>query len=196
MTRGGDPVDLLDLLDRLEEMVSEGRRVPIGGGVVLDRRRLLELVDNLRVAVPTAVREAHDLLDQRVQVLQAAEDEGLAIVARAQSEAAALVSSHAIAKSAEERARALIEEARKRGEDALEHTERQVQDRLDEVRKTAEGQMAEADRYALEILQRLETQLTAFAGSVRDAIETISRSPGVNLKEPAASGDAPSQPQG
>ena len=60
-------MDLLHLIDRLEEQIGEARRLPIGTGSVIDRRRLLDLVDQLRAAVPQQVREAHGVLEKRDQ---------------------------------------------------------------------------------------------------------------------------------
>ena len=50
-------MDILHLIDRLEELVAEARRMPIGQGVVVDRRRILEMVDQMRSSVPWEVRE-------------------------------------------------------------------------------------------------------------------------------------------
>ncbi len=183
MVEGGRAVDLLYLIDRLEEMISEGRRMPLGGGLVLDRRRILDLIDQLRVAVPAAVREAQELLSRREELLQAAEQQARDVVSRAETRASELVAQHELVLQAEERVRTLMDEARRRSEGLIREAESQVARRLDEVRLTAEAQMAEADRYALELLQRLEGQLGTFVGSIRAAIETISSSPPIELPE-------------
>lgn len=177
MVQPEQPSDLLHLIDRLEELVAEARRMPIGGGVVVDRRRLLDLIDQLRVAIPGSVREARDVLDQRERILVAAQEQAHLLIENARAEAGRQVESHAIARQAEEHAREIEEQSRRTGEDMLADAERRVRERLEEVRSTAQAQMAEADHYALELLQRLEVQLNAFSGSVRDAIDTISRSP-------------------
>jgi hypothetical protein len=44
-------LDILHLIDRLEEMVGEARRLPVGGGSVMSRQRLIDLIDRMRVAV-------------------------------------------------------------------------------------------------------------------------------------------------
>ena len=68
-------IDLLHLIDRLEEIIGDARRLPIGTGVVIDRRRLLDLVDQLRAAVPEEVREARDILTRKEEVLSQADEE-------------------------------------------------------------------------------------------------------------------------
>jgi hypothetical protein len=58
-------MDILHLIDRLEELVAEARRMPIGQGVVIDRRRVLELVDQMRSTVPWEVQDARKTVDEK-----------------------------------------------------------------------------------------------------------------------------------
>lgn len=185
MAEGVRAVDLLHLIDRLEEMVAEARRMPVGGGAIIDRKRLLDLIDQMRVAVPAAVREAQEVLQAREEVLQAAELQARQMRVDAQVQVNEMLTTHAITRAAEDQGRRMLEEAKRRSEEILDETERQAGLRLDEVRKTAEAQMGEADRYALELLQRLDTQLNAFSGSIRDSINLISSQPPVEVPEPS-----------
>ena len=65
--------DVDSLIDMLEALVAEGRRVPFGRKLMVDEDRLLDIVDRLRTAIPTEVREAHRLLDQRDQIVEQAQ---------------------------------------------------------------------------------------------------------------------------
>ena len=53
-------MDLLHLVDRLEELVAGAQRMPIGSRAIVDRRRLLDIVDQMRVAIPDEVRICED----------------------------------------------------------------------------------------------------------------------------------------
>jgi hypothetical protein len=55
-------------------MVAEGRRMPIGAGIVVDRRRLLDLVDQMRAALPNEIREAEDILTRQSEIVARAEE--------------------------------------------------------------------------------------------------------------------------
>ena len=61
-------------------------KLPIGGRVAIDRRRLLELVDQMRVAMPAELREAQEIVSQRDEVLAKAREESQLLLARAQQE--------------------------------------------------------------------------------------------------------------
>jgi len=63
-------LDIVHLIDRLEEMASEARRLPVGGGLVMSRQRLHEVIDRMRVAVPREVFVAADVLERRDQVVR------------------------------------------------------------------------------------------------------------------------------
>jgi cell division septum initiation protein DivIVA len=166
-------VDILHLIDRLEELVAEARRMPIGQGVVIDRRRVLELVDQMRSSVPWEVKEARELVAERDAMLEEAQREGEAVLQRAQLEAEEKLDETALVQAAEREARAITERAEERAQAILEEAQEQVQARLRQAEQAAANQMDEADRYALEMLRRLESQLAAFTTTVRSGIGAL-----------------------
>ncbi|TAK56790.1 MAG: hypothetical protein EPO22_13160, partial [Dehalococcoidia bacterium] len=152
-------------------MVAEGRRMPIGAGVVVDRRRLLDLVDQMRAALPNEIREAEDILRRRDEMLERAEEEARIKLRRTEEQVDDILSNEAIVKAAQARAEMLVREAEARGDRMLLDTENQARARLAEAEKMATEQMDEADRYATEMLRRLDEQLQAFARNVRTALD-------------------------
>ncbi|MGB2694141.1 MAG: hypothetical protein WBD55_03015 [Dehalococcoidia bacterium] len=180
VSKGAPAIDLLHLIDRLEEVVGEARRLPIGTGVVVDRRRLLDLVDQLRSAVPAEVREAQDILNQKRDVLQQTDEEAALRLARADEEVERRVGDSEITRSAEMRAEQIIAQAQAEAERLLEEAQKQADAKRDEGERLASEQMDEADRYALEMLRKLEQQLDAFMGSVRSGIDTLEQRPPVD----------------
>lgn len=170
-------IDLLHLIDRLEELIGEARRLPIGTGSVVDRRRVLDLVDQLRAAVPVEVREAQETLARKEEVLAQADEEVALRLSRADEEVERRVSESEVAKSAEVRSEQIIAQAQSEGERLVEEAKKEVEAKVAEGERLASEQMDEADRYAMEMLRKLEQQLDAFAASVRSGIETLERRP-------------------
>ena len=170
-------MDLLHLIDRLEEQIGEARRLPIGTGSVVDRRRLLDLVDQLRAAVPAEVREAQEVLDRKDEVLAKADDEAAMRISRADDEVARRISDSEITKAAEARVEQIMADARMEADRLLEDGRRRVEEKVSEGERLASEQMDEADRYALEMLRKLEQQLNAFMASVRSGIDTLEKRP-------------------
>ncbi|MBI5284224.1 MAG: hypothetical protein HY874_03935 [Chloroflexi bacterium] len=165
------------MIDRLEEMVAEGRRMPIGAGVVVDRRRLLDLVDQMRAALPNEIREAEDVLRRRDEIIERADEEAKIKLRRAQEQVDDILDNESIVKAAQARADMLVREAEARGDRMLLDTEHQAKSRLAEAEKLANEQMDEADRYATEMLRRLDEQLQAFGRNVRTALDSLETRP-------------------
>jgi len=137
------PLDIIFLLERLESLIATGRSVPLTRNVVVDRDAVLDLIDQLRVAIPEEVRAAKRINSEGERIIDKAEDESTRIISRAQEQAAFLIGERGLLELAEEEGRRLIREA---------------QDAGDDVR-------AGADEYALQILTTLETEVTrALAG--------------------------------
>jgi hypothetical protein len=170
-------VDLLHLIDRLEEQIGEARRLPIGTGSVIDRRRLLDLVDQLRAAVPAEVREANVVLEKKAEVLAHADEEVALRLSRADDEVARRVSESDVVKAAEVRAQEIIAEARRDTEGLIDEARRQAEAKSAEGARLAADQMDEADRYAMDMLRKLQQQLDAFMGSVRTGLDSLERKP-------------------
>lgn len=166
-------MDLLHLVDRLEELIAEAQKMPIGNRVIIDRRRLLDMIDQMRISVPQEVREARDLVSDRDRILRDAEEESRIIVGRAEENAASLVEANAITEAARERAQEIADEAETRLTQRVEQANDDIQIRIEESRDLARQQMEAADSYALELLQRLDRQLQAFVGSVQAGIQQV-----------------------
>lgn len=160
-------MDLLHLVDRLEELAAGAQRMPIGGRAIIDRRRLLDLVDQMRIAIPQEVSEAREIVERRDELVREGEEEARMTVTRAEERAERMVQEHEIAAAARGRAQDVAQQANARLEERIAEANADIQSRLAESRRLAQQQMAEADHYAEELLLRLERQLQAFVRTVR-----------------------------
>ncbi|MEX2375831.1 MAG: hypothetical protein WD942_09660 [Dehalococcoidia bacterium] len=170
-------MDLLHLVDRLEELVAGAQKMPIGNRAIVDRRRMLDLIDQMRISVPHEVREAQDIVAEQDAIRREAEEEGRIIVARAEERAAELVQEHSITEGARQRAEEIALEAERRLEEQIAVVNRDIQQRVQESRRIAREQMAAADEYARELLLRLERQLQAFQSSVQAGVQQLEPPP-------------------
>ena len=168
-------MDILHLIDRLEEMVGEARKLPVGGGAVISRQRLLDLVDRMRVAVPKEVYDAREIIEKRDEVLTEASGEASRLIARAQEEVETRLKETQVVKAAEERARQILAQAQARMDELSREAEAQAAARLDDAQAGARDQMREADVYALQTLKKLETELNEFIATVQRGMETLEK---------------------
>lgn len=148
--------------------------MPIGQGVVIDRRRILELIDQMRSTVPWEIKEAMEVTARKDEILGEARREGDGIIHRAELEAQERLEESELVKQAETQAQDIVRRAEEKAQELLDDAALQVQARLTQAEQAATNQMDEADRYALEMLRRLESQLQAFASTVRAGIDSLS----------------------
>ena len=148
----GDPGRaLLQIIDQLEVVVGSAMRLPATNRVILDRVELLDLVDQLRVAVPDEIQEARDILMEREDLLTHAQSEAERAAAEVREQVAGRVEDSEITEAAKERARQIIAAA------VAEATETR----------------SEVNAYALEVLQRLEDELSGNLTTVRGGIRAM-----------------------
>jgi hypothetical protein len=71
----GDTIDAL--IDELEAVAVDGRRVPFTHTLLLHQDTLLDLVDRLRATVPNDVRQAQRVLNQQHQIVEHAQAQAM-----------------------------------------------------------------------------------------------------------------------
>lgn len=71
----GDTIDTL--IDELEAVAVDGRRVPFTHRLLVHQDTLLDLVDRLRATVPNDVRQAQRVLNQQHQILEHAQAQAM-----------------------------------------------------------------------------------------------------------------------
>ena len=166
-------MDLLALVDRLEELVGSAQKMPIGSRAIVDRRRLLDIVDQMRIAIPQEVREAREMVEQREQRRRDAEEDARLIIAQAEDRAARMVEAHELTIAARKRAEEVAALAEQRLDERIAQANTDIEHRIEESRHLAQQQMDAADEYARELLQRLDRQLQAFVRSVQSGIAQL-----------------------
>ena len=147
-------MEILQLLDRLESLVSTGTRLPLTSRALVDEQEFVDILDEIRAAVPEEVRQAKRVSQEKDKVLLQAQSEADKIINAARDEATRILDEDHLIRAAREQADAYVQEAIQRAE---------------EVRRGA-------DEYALAALDGLEDQLTRLIATVRKGKSTLERS--------------------
>jgi len=153
-------MDILQLIDRLEEIFNESRAIPLTHSVIVDEDRMLDIIDQMRITVPEEVKKAQQILTQRDRILAQAQEEAERTLNLARERAEQMVQQSTI-----------VVEAQKEAERILN----QAQQEAEHIRR-------EADAYALQSLQRLEEELERLLRQVRNGIATLQKSMGEKEK--------------
>ncbi len=144
-------MDILHLVDRLEDLLNQSRAIPLTHNVMVDEDRMLDIIDQMRVAIPEEVKKAQQLLAQRDRILAQAQEEANRTIAIAREKSDQLVERDAIVQAASARADQIIAQSRTEGE------------------KTRR----DADQYVVETLTRMEMELDRALSQVRNGIRTL-----------------------
>jgi len=144
-------MDILHLVDRLEEVLNQSRSFWFTSQVVVDEDRILDLIDQMRVAIPDEVKKAQQLLAQRDRILAQAQEEANRTLAIAREKSEQLVERDAIVQAAQARSEQVMVQARAQ----------------------AETTRRDADEYVLDTLMRLEMELDRSLTQARNGIRTL-----------------------
>jgi len=147
-----EPDDVLVLLDRLEELVGVGRRMPFSTRVMVEEEEFLELLDRIRGAVPREIQQAQRVVEERSDIITSAQQEAAKILDMARSQAEYIISEQGI-----------TNEARQRGEEYLRQVEM-------EQRRS----MGQIDEYALKQIGSVEEAIQDGLNLVMDALREAS----------------------
>ena len=168
-------MDLLHLVDKLEELVADSKKVPIGNRIILPYDRILEIIDELRIAIPNDVREAEELVSNKSSLLRSAEEEAKLVISTAESKASSLMDEHEIVQNARLKADQIIQQGENNLKDRINEANQEITKRIEDSRILAQQEMGAADNYAKQLLERLDRQLQAFTSSVHNGLEQLNR---------------------
>ena len=147
-------MDILHLVDRLEELYNSSKSVPLTKHILVDEERMLELVDQLRLAIPEEIKKADQILNQKDRIIAQAQEEANRLINLAKDKVKQLVEQDAI-----------VIQAQSRAEDI----------KLQSVEETKIIKQ-EADDYAIDSLVKLESEIERIQTQVRNGIRALKSS--------------------
>jgi hypothetical protein len=128
--------------------------------VIVDEQAFLDIIDQMRIAIPDEIRKAKRVVDGQEQLLTDATEEAERIQAAAQEQASLLLSREGLIQMADERA----------------------SDIIDSARVHANQLMADADAHCLDVLGALEEEMSALLAQTRNGINHMQASTGDAVK--------------
>jgi len=144
-------MDILQLIDRLEELFNDAKAVPFTHNVVVDEDRMLEIIDQMRIVIPDEVKKAQQVLAQRDRFLAQAQEEADRTIALARDKAEQIAAKDNIVIEAQRRAEQILAQAR----------------------ADAEATRRDADDYVVDTLVQLQDSLEKVLNQVRNGVRTV-----------------------
>lgn len=165
-------MDIQHLVDRLEDLIDDGRHLFGTKYTMVDEERALEIIDQMRISVPEEIEKAARIMAQRDRILAEAHEEAARIVQEHRRKAEQMLNQDSAVHAANARADQIKEQAR----------------------QEAGRITAEADAYVMSILGSLEQRLVRDLGEVRNGINVLQQQTPyntINEESKAQYGDQP-----
>ena len=125
--------------------------MPLTSNVIIDQARALDLLDQLRVAVPEEIRAAKRINDETDRIVERAQEESERILARAQEQAAFLIEERELTRAADLKSAEIIADGQREA---------------DEIRRGA-------DEYAQSVLVKLEGECIRALQSIKRGLALL-----------------------
>ena len=147
-------MEILQLVDQLEQTLNRGWRVPLSPSLIVHSEECLQLIDQMRISIPSAIKESERMITERDRIISDAQVRAEQIIAHAEQQAIQIVSEDSITERAREEADRII---------AHGHAE-------------AIRLVDEAEVYALDVLYRLRDNLNNSLQQAENGIQAIEAS--------------------
>jgi cell division septum initiation protein DivIVA len=144
-------MDIQQLVDRLEEVIDNSKPLPMSAYRLVEEDKVYGLIDQMRVAIPEAIKRANRVEAEKDRVLAQANEEADRIRELAKQEASELVKRDAIMASAQQRSDNILERSR----------------------RDAEALRSDADLYVIDVLTKLEEDLLRSLAVVRNGMRKV-----------------------
>jgi len=142
-------MDILHLIDRLEALLNESSHPLLTPKkVLIEEQRAWEIIDQMRIAIPEEVKKAKRINQERDRIIAQANEEGARIIELAKEEADRLTGESEVTKAAQTRAGTIVERAQ----------------------REAEALKLDADDYTMQVLGKLDEDLTKALSIVRNGL--------------------------
>ena len=133
-----------ELLEQFDEVLDSGIKIP-GKKTVVDVEKLRAVVDDIRLNIPSEIKQARGIVADRADIITTAKREADGIIRTAEEKAKAMVAQEEIVKMAQEKAAEIISNA---------------QGKAKEMRRAAQD-------FVDDIMRRADEGLTANLGEIR-----------------------------
>lgn len=141
-------MNIEDILDLLDELLDKAWSLPLSGGrCVVDAEKVRDLIDDIRVNLPTEIKQAKAIVSDRKEILGEAHREGEAVIRKAEERAKVLIAQEEITRQSQQKAAEILTQAQYKAremrsasqefsDDMLRQTEEALIKSLNEVRNT------------------------------------------------------------
>lgn len=151
-------MEIFTLLETLEEIVENSKKVPFTDKCIVEREDILDLVKEIRLKLPDELKQAKWVKEERTRIMDEAQKEAEDIVKEAENRIIAMIDEHEITRKAYEEKAKIIETANEMSKEMSEGTKEYADNILEEIEST---------------INNLKSNINVIEATMNDALETI-----------------------
>jgi hypothetical protein len=161
-------VDILYLVDRLENLLANSRRMPLVNQIIVKESDILNIVDQLRTTIPDEIKQARRIIQDKERIIAQAQAEANALLTRAREESEQAVNREGLLRAAEARSQEVIQRAEQRAE---------------LLKNESDGYVVETLRALHDHLSSIETDIGRSILSIEKGLASLSEETGESNNE-------------
>lgn len=183
-------VALDGLFDEFLDLVSNARRVPLMDKIMLDENDLLNIIDDLKEAIPREIKSANQVLEEQKNIVDKAYADADRIVQQAKEEAERIVSVAQAEADAKVQQEEIVKQANAVAEDVKANALRYQEETKLVADEYALQVKQSSLKYADDMLEFLSGNLTSALGGLKENIQSVKEEMN-NIQHPQAPAEAP-----
>lgn len=169
-------VNVIELLEYLQDMVENASKVPVTGKVIVDKREVMEIVEQIINYLPDQFKKAQWVMNERERILGEAQKEYETIKAETMEMLKKNIENHDVVKEAKVRAQEIVQAAQR---DAKQ-MRLGARDYADEILSQLER---EVEVKRVELLDQIKDTVENFGVSLNDTLSSTGTTIKHNIKE-------------
>lgn len=145
-------MNIEEILDVLDEMLDKAWSLPLTGGrCVVDAERVRELIDDIRLNMPTEIKQAKAIVSDRSDIISSAKKEADALIKKAEDRARALIAQEEVVKQSQAKAAELVSQAQYKAREIRQAANQFADNVLKESEEVLSASLSQvkSTRYAL-----------------------------------------------
>lgn len=156
--------NIMELFERLEDMADEATKVPFTDNVMINREELMDLLMDIRLKFPNALKQAEWVVENRNKILNDAKKEADSKLEESERFATKLIDENEITRKAYEQAEKILDNARQ--------TEREM--KLGAI-EYADNVLLRVEQTLKESMERYHDSFIAVEGLYSNSLQMITK---------------------
>jgi cell division septum initiation protein DivIVA len=162
-------MDILYLVDRLENLIANSRRMPLVNQIIIKEGEILNIVDQMRTSIPDEIKQARRVIQEKERILAQAQADASTLLARAREETERAMNREGLLRAAEARSQELVRQAEEQAKDVV----RQAEEHTEQLKVDADSYVAETLRNLKDHLASVEMDISRSILSIEKGLESL-----------------------